>query len=61
MLYAGSFGVQMPRVLEKEALDKGEATLRIRLFSLCISAGEWYGWATPDHSVRVRWTNSSLA
>jgi pimeloyl-ACP methyl ester carboxylesterase len=48
MLYAGSFGVQMPRVLEKEALDKGEATLRIRLFS-------FYNTDRVDAPLHLRW------
>jgi len=48
MLYAGSIGVQMPRVLEKEALDRGEAMLRIRLFS-------FYNADRPDAPLHLRW------
>ncbi len=48
MLYAGSIGVRMPRVLEKEALDRGEAMLRIRLFS-------FYDADRPDAPLHLRW------
>ncbi|MCS7066769.1 MAG: hypothetical protein NZL85_10940, partial [Fimbriimonadales bacterium] len=32
-LYAGSIGVRLPRVVDKEALDRGELTPQIELFA----------------------------
>ncbi|MFN7017751.1 MAG: alpha/beta fold hydrolase [Fimbriimonadales bacterium] len=48
MLYAGTLGVRLPRVLEKESLDKGETALRLRLFA-------FYDAEKPATSLQLRW------
>ena len=48
MLYAGTLGVRLPRVLEKESLDKGETALRLRLFA-------FYDAEKPATPLQLRW------
>ncbi|MCS6924224.1 MAG: alpha/beta fold hydrolase, partial [Fimbriimonadales bacterium] len=48
MLYAGALGVRLPRVVEKEALDKGETVLRCQLF-------EFYSAEKPPTPLQLRW------
>ncbi|MEN3001259.1 MAG: alpha/beta fold hydrolase [Armatimonadota bacterium] len=47
-LYAGSIGVRLPRVVDKEALDRGELTPQIELFA-------YYEATKPDTPLQLRW------
>ncbi len=48
MLYAGSLGVRIPRVVEQAMLDKGETLLRLRLFS-------FYDAEKPAVPLQLHW------
>ena len=48
MLYAGALGVRIPRVVEKEAIERGELVLRFHLF-------EFYSAETPEKPLQLHW------
>lgn len=48
MLYAGSIGVRLPRVIDASAMDKGEYTPQIRLFA-------FYEADKPASPFQLRW------
>lgn len=48
MLYAGSLGVRMPSVVDKDALERGEVALRCQLFA-------YYSAEKPKSPLQLRW------
>jgi hypothetical protein len=48
MLYAGSLGVRLPRVVDKDALERGEVALRCQLFA-------FYDADKPSAPLHLRW------
>jgi len=48
MLYAGSLGVRLLRLVDKDALDQGKTTLRFQLFP-------YYDTEKPDEPLQLRW------
>jgi pimeloyl-ACP methyl ester carboxylesterase len=53
MLYAGSLGVRFPRVVNKEALERGEVALRFQLFA-------FYDADKPSAPLQLRWRVARL-
>jgi hypothetical protein len=53
MLYAGSLGVRLPRVVDKDALERGEVALRCQLFA-------FYDADKPSAPLQLRWQASRL-